>query len=329
MARTPGRQPIATPGRGNGRGWFGAATAIAELAKRILGLAPGRLGRRPGPRPVDDGDLGPPLDFHRPAPRYYAYNYGTDINYQDGQVYYGGQSAGSPRQYYRKRADRPARRGSPPTAPMADARRLRPDGGRAENADMIFQLAVNSRASSAVTLSTRSRRPTCRSRAKSTSRTRRLAWSVGGKGIVVNRAVRSDAGPIDRAGPLRRRQDAAGLACADAAAQPAGRRGRGQPLLLAHFVALRGLAAETTCPASGTRRWRRRGRCSGKTFSIPVILKTWRMSARCCRASDRPCTRRGYLSMRINMPAPRTNMNVTRGRSAAPCGDPRPCQARR
>ena len=43
-------------------------------------------------------------DWIGAAPQYYAYDYGNNITYQDGDVYYGGQSAGTSQQYYQEAA---------------------------------------------------------------------------------------------------------------------------------------------------------------------------------------------------------------------------------
>ena len=79
------------------------------------------------------------------APQYYGYNYGDDIVYQDGDVYYGGQLAGTPQQYYQEAADLAnCGAASPPDnaqwLPLG-VFGLMPDGSKTP--DMVFQLAVD------------------------------------------------------------------------------------------------------------------------------------------------------------------------------------------
>ena len=75
----------------------------------------------------------------------YSYNYGNSIVYQDGNVYYGGQPAGTAQQYYQEAANLASSTASSPRfrRAMAAAGGLRADGQRQEDTDMVFQLAVD------------------------------------------------------------------------------------------------------------------------------------------------------------------------------------------
>jgi len=122
------------------------------------------------------------------APQYYAYNYGNDITYQDNNVYYGGQSAGSAQQYYQEAVDLA---GAGAGAPPDDSQWLTLGvfGLMAEGKktpDMIFQLAVNKQGvirGNYLDQTTQTNLPVT---GKVDKKTQRVAWSVGnGKGIVV------------------------------------------------------------------------------------------------------------------------------------------------
>ncbi len=76
----------------------------------------------------------------------YGYNYGNSIVYQDGEVYYGSQAAGTAQQYYQEAADLAA---SPAAADSTSNAQWLPLGvfGLMANGkktpDMVFQLAVD------------------------------------------------------------------------------------------------------------------------------------------------------------------------------------------
>ncbi len=87
--------------------------------------------------------LGPWLGYANAEP--YSYNYGNSIVYQDGEVYYGDQAAGTAQQYYQEAVNLASTAG---TAAGADGQWM-PLGvfGLMTNGkktpDMVFQLAVN------------------------------------------------------------------------------------------------------------------------------------------------------------------------------------------
>jgi hypothetical protein len=127
------------------------------------------------------------------APQYYGYNYGTDINYQDGEVYYGGQNAGTSQQYYQEAAEL-ANGGA--ANPPDNAQwltlgvfGLMPEGSKTP--DMIFQLAIDKQGvirGNYYDQVTQTNRPVT---GQVDKKNQRVAWSVGngtgsnGKGIVV------------------------------------------------------------------------------------------------------------------------------------------------
>ena len=80
------------------------------------------------------------------ATPYYTYNYGDDITYQDGNVYYGTQPAGTAQQYYQEAANLA---NSPPAADADQDGQWLPLGvfglmpSGQKTPEMVFQLAVN------------------------------------------------------------------------------------------------------------------------------------------------------------------------------------------
>ena len=83
------------------------------------------------------------LGYANPAP--YGYNYGNSIVYNDGEVYYGSQDAGTAQQYYQEAANL-AVSTTADTAPDAQWLPLGIFGLMADGKktpDMVFQLAVN------------------------------------------------------------------------------------------------------------------------------------------------------------------------------------------
>ena len=76
----------------------------------------------------------------------YAYNYGNSIVYQDGEVYYGSQPAGTAQQYYQEAANLASSTAAADTASDAQWLPLGVFGLMAngkKTPDMVFQLAVN------------------------------------------------------------------------------------------------------------------------------------------------------------------------------------------
>jgi len=76
----------------------------------------------------------------------YSYNYGNSIVYQDGEVYYGSQAAGTAQQYYQEAADLASANASVAPAPNAQWLPLGVFGLMAngkKTPDMVFQLAVD------------------------------------------------------------------------------------------------------------------------------------------------------------------------------------------
>ena len=123
------------------------------------------------------------------APQYYAYNYGNDITYQDGDVYYGGQPAGTAEQYYQEAVDLA---GSGGTAAATDDSQwltlgvfgLMPDGKKTP--DMVFQLAVNKQGVIRGNYFDQVTQTNLPVTGQVDKKNQRVAWSVGnGKGIVV------------------------------------------------------------------------------------------------------------------------------------------------
>ena len=100
------------------------------------------MGARPfGPRPP-----GPTPRIGSAAPEYYGYNYGNDIVYDNGSVYYAGQDAGTPQQYYQEAADLANTGGTAAATGNAQWLPLGVFGLMSEGQktpDMVFQLAVN------------------------------------------------------------------------------------------------------------------------------------------------------------------------------------------
>jgi hypothetical protein len=96
-------------------------------------------------RPVTWAAIGPWLGYGA-APVSYSYNYGDNITYQDGSVYYGSQSAGSAEQYYQESANLA---GSGASADTSQETQWLPLGvfglmsGDEKTPKMVFQLAVN------------------------------------------------------------------------------------------------------------------------------------------------------------------------------------------
>jgi len=122
------------------------------------------------------------------APQYYAYNYGTDIDYQDGDVYYGGQLAGTSQQYYQEAANL-ANSGASAPADNSQWLTLGVFGLMAEGKktpDMVFQLAVDKQGIIRGNYFDQVTQTNLPVTGKVDKQDQRVAWSVAsGKGIVV------------------------------------------------------------------------------------------------------------------------------------------------
>ena len=98
-------------------------------------------------RPVTWAALGPWVGYgDAPVSYSYSYNYGDNITYQDGSVYYGSQSAGSADQYYQEAANLA---GSGAGADVSQGAQWLPlcvfglMTGDEKTPKMVFQLAAN------------------------------------------------------------------------------------------------------------------------------------------------------------------------------------------
>ena len=153
--------------------WYPAAYTAADWAAAVWA-------------PVAWGTLGPWFDCTTP----YGYNYGNDIVYQDDNVYYGGQLAGTTQQYYQEAntlADSTA------SAQASEDQQWLPLGvfGLTEEGkktpSMIFQLAVDK---DGVIRGNYFDQVTQTNKAVTGAvdkKTQRVAWRVtGGKGLVVD-----------------------------------------------------------------------------------------------------------------------------------------------
>ena len=149
-APTTSRPPTATP-----RAWRPSVVRRLRLlhARLVhgasLGLVPGGIcARRLGPRPPGrcrrrHGRHWLGCDATAPD---YQYDYGDNITYQDGEVYYGSQLAGTQQQYYQEAVDLAGcqpRRQLRPEAAVVAAGRFRPDRPGPKTPEMVFQLAVD------------------------------------------------------------------------------------------------------------------------------------------------------------------------------------------
>jgi hypothetical protein len=117
-------------------------------------------------------------------PQYYGYNYGDDIVYQDNNVYYGGQDAGTAQQYYQEAADL-ANGGAanPPDNTQwltLGVFGLMPEGSKTP--DMVFQLSVDKQGVIRGNYYDQVTQTNLPVTGQVDKKNQRAAWSVGGKG---------------------------------------------------------------------------------------------------------------------------------------------------
>ncbi len=149
------------------------------------------------------------------APEYYGYNYGNDIVYDNGSVYYAGQDAGSAQQYYQEAADLANTGGTAAATGNAQWLPLGVFGLMSEGQktpDMVFQLAVNKQGVIRGNYYDQVTQTNLPVTGQVDEKTQRVAWTVGGgKGIVVETGLynltQDDSTALVHFGPDKTQQD--------------------------------------------------------------------------------------------------------------------------
>jgi hypothetical protein len=152
------------------------------------------------------------------APQYYGYNYGDDIVYQDNNVYYSGQPAGTSQQYYQEAADLASGgAANPPDSAQwltLGVFGLMPEGSKTP--DMVFQLAVDKQGVIRGNYYDQVTQTNLPVTGQVDKKNQRVAWSVSGgkgsdKGIVVETGLynltQNDSTALVHYGPEKTQQD--------------------------------------------------------------------------------------------------------------------------
>jgi hypothetical protein len=153
------------------------------------------------------------------APQYYGYNYGDDIVYTDGDVYYGGQNAGTSQQYYQEAADLAGGgAANPPDTSQwlpLGVFGLMPEGSKTP--DMVFQLSVDKQGVIRGNYYDQVTQTNLPVTGQVDKKNQRVAWSVNsvkagsGKGIVVETGLynltQNDSTALVHYGPDKTQQD--------------------------------------------------------------------------------------------------------------------------
>ena len=143
----------------------------------------------------------------------YQYDYGDNVTYQDGDVYYGSQLAGTQQQYYQEAANLA---GADPAADSGQAQWM-PLGvfgliaqGQ-KTPDMVFQLALDKAGAIRGNYYDQVSDATAPVTGAVNKKDQRVAWRVRRQQDLGrrNRTVQPDPGPLHRLGPLRAGPDAA------------------------------------------------------------------------------------------------------------------------
>ena len=148
-------------------------------------------------------------------PQYYSYNYGNDIVYDNGSVYYSGQDAGTAQQYYQEAVNLASTGG---TAAATDKSQwlplgvfgLMPEGKKTP--DMIFQLSVDKQGVIRGNYYDQVTQTNLPVTGQVDKKNQRAAWTVGGgKGIVVETGLynltQDDSTALVHYGPDKTQQE--------------------------------------------------------------------------------------------------------------------------